>query len=62
MHDVPGFLGLLAIVFASAKILGALAQRLGQPAVLGELLAGVLLGGSVLGLVDPTQETFAVLS
>jgi Kef-type K+ transport system membrane component KefB len=34
-----------------AKVLGELAERAGQPAVLGELIAGVLLGGSVLGWV-----------
>jgi Kef-type K+ transport system membrane component KefB len=32
-----------------------LAIRIGQSAVLGELAAGVLLGGSVLGWVEPTQ-------
>ena len=51
---VPQFLGLLAVMLGAAKIGGALAQRVGQPAVLGELVAGVLLGGSVVGLVDPT--------
>ncbi|HEV2064052.1 MAG TPA: cation:proton antiporter [Thermoanaerobaculia bacterium] len=34
-----------------AKIFGELAERVGQPSVLGELLAGVLFGSSVLGLV-----------
>jgi Kef-type K+ transport system membrane component KefB len=38
-------------MLAAAKGLGTLAERLGQPAVLGELVAGVLLGGSVLGIV-----------
>jgi Na+:H+ antiporter len=38
----------------SAKLLGELAERIGQPAVLGELVAGVLLGGSVLGVVPST--------
>ena len=41
----------LAAILASAKLLGEAAERIGQPAVLGELLAGVLLGGSVLGIV-----------
>lgn len=56
MHDlsIPElFLGLAAMLVA-AKLLGELAERLGQPAVLGELIAGVLLGGSVLGVV-PTE-------
>ena len=41
----------LAAILAVAKILGELAERIGQPAVLGELLAGVLLGGSALGVM-----------
>lgn len=51
--DIPQFVGLLVVMLGTAKTLGALAQRIGQPAVLGELVAGVILGRSVLGLVDP---------
>jgi Kef-type K+ transport system membrane component KefB len=54
--DVPQFLGLLVVMFATAKLFGALAQWIGQPAVLGELLAGVILGMSVGGLVDPKND------
>jgi Kef-type K+ transport system membrane component KefB len=50
--DVPHFLGLLVLLLAGAKLLGALARLVGQPAVLGELLAGVIAGASVLGLID----------
>jgi len=50
-----GELGAFLIAFAAAllgaKLFGELAERVGQPAVLGELLAGVVLGPSVLGLV-----------
>lgn len=60
--DVPQFLGLLAVMLGTAKLLGALAQRIGQPAVLGELVAGVLLGMSVGGLVDPKNEVVHVLA
>ncbi len=58
MHhlDVPNFLGLLVVLLAAAKLLGALAQRIGQPAVLGELVAGVIVGASVLGLVNPQNQ------
>lgn len=38
----------LAIILAAAKIGGDLAVRMGQPAVLGELLAGVALGSADL--------------
>ena len=57
----PLLTALLAI-FVATKILGEVAQRLGQPAVLGELLAGVLLGGSALGVVDPANPVIAVLA
>ncbi|HLN93093.1 MAG TPA: cation:proton antiporter [Thermoanaerobaculia bacterium] len=50
-----GELGSFLLAFAAAlfggKLLGELCERIGQPAVLGELLAGVLLGPSLLGLV-----------
>ena len=48
-------LALVATIFATA-VLGYAAQRVGQPAVLGELLAGVLLGKSVLGVLDPADS------
>jgi Kef-type K+ transport system membrane component KefB len=44
---------MLVVILTTAKLAGALAQRLGQPAVLGELIGGVLSGPSLLGLVDP---------
>jgi len=52
--SVERLLLLLATILLSAKLLGELAERIGQPAVIGELVAGVLLGPSVLGFVDPT--------
>ena len=59
---VPQFVGLLAVVLATAKLLGWIAGRIGQPAVLGELVAGVVLGTSVLGLVDSHNEVLHVLA
>jgi Kef-type K+ transport system membrane component KefB len=61
-HSLPHLLLVLAALLATAKVLGAVAQRLGQPAVLGELLAGVLLGGSVFGLLDPADPVIYALS
>lgn len=53
------FLVLIAILVAG-KIGGELAERIGQPAVLGELVGGVVLGGSVLGIVpDPGTGALA---
>lgn len=49
--DFAAFLIAFASALLAAKLLGELAERLGQPAVLGELTGGVLLGPSVLGWV-----------
>ncbi|MFW0794708.1 cation:proton antiporter [Gordonia sp. CPCC 205515] len=43
----------LAVLLAVALLLGLLARRLGLPAMVGELLAGVVLGPSILGWVFP---------
>jgi Kef-type K+ transport system membrane component KefB len=55
-------LATLVVMLAVAKIGGYLAGRLGQPAVLGELLGGVIVGRSALGLVDAGNETVHLLS
>src|SRR5438270_13030986 len=60
--SITSVLGALVAIFVATKILGELAQRIGQPAVLGELLAGVLLGGSVLGIVDPSNAVLAAMA
>jgi Kef-type K+ transport system membrane component KefB len=48
---------LLALLFV-ARALGALMRRYGQPAVIGELAAGLLLGPSVLGKVLPGVQAW----
>jgi Kef-type K+ transport system membrane component KefB len=63
--SIPSLFLSLAVVLVAAKLLGELAERIGQPAVLGELIAGVLLGGSVLGVVPnqgPGADSFHVLA
>ena len=58
-HQIMVMLLSLGVLLAAAHLLGELAQRMRQPAVLGELLAGVLLGPTVLGRLSP--ELFALL-
>jgi Kef-type K+ transport system membrane component KefB len=57
-----GLLAALTAIYVASKALGEVAERIGQPAVLGELVAGVLLGGSVLSLLDPQEPTIHMLS
>ncbi|HEY2797159.1 MAG TPA: cation:proton antiporter [Thermoanaerobaculia bacterium] len=59
MHvDLGAFLLAFASALIGAKLLGGLAERLGQPSVLGELVAGIVLGPSVLGLVPLSEGVF----
>ena len=48
----------IGILLGTARTLGEIAQRFRQPAVLGELLAGVLLGPTVLGMALPDLNHF----
>ena len=52
-HQVLVFLTQLVAILLVARTLGYLLHRVGQPAVVGELLAGVVLGPSVLGKIAP---------
>ena len=60
--DVPHLLGVLVVMFGTAKVCGFLMQRIGQPAVLGELIGGIALGPSALGLVDPQADVLHALA
>ncbi len=55
-HDIAMLLTSLGILLASARFLGELAERFNQPAVLGELMAGIVLGPTVLGTLAPDLE------
>ena len=61
--DVAHFFYILVVVLLAAKVAGELFERIGQPAVLGELIAGVMLGGSMLGIVpvDPGDPYGSIL-
>lgn len=43
----------LAVILCACRLVGAAAERLGQPRVVGEMIAGVVLGPSLLGRVAP---------
>lgn len=53
----------LFLVLLAAKIGDEIFKRIGQPAIVGEILAGVIVGPSVLGIVEvgETLEVFAEL-
>lgn len=45
----------LAIIIVFAKLFGIVARKLKAPQVVGEIIAGLIIGPSILGLVEPTE-------
>ena len=52
----------LLAIFAAAKLFGELAERIGQPAVLGEMIGGIVIGVSGLHLIDAHNPMLHVLA
>src|SRR5690349_17850469 len=57
-HDVTTILLGLAVLIGAARLLGELAQRFRQPAVIGEIIAGILLGPTMLGHLWPSATAW----
>src|SRR3954454_8423498 len=45
----------MLIVFVSAKLMAEVFERINQPGIVGEILAGVVIGPSVLGFIQPSE-------
>jgi Kef-type K+ transport system membrane component KefB/nucleotide-binding universal stress UspA family protein len=52
--SVVVFLAQVVTLLACGRLMGELMQRIGQPSVMGQLIAGILLGPSVLGALLPS--------
>src|SRR5262249_11276079 len=50
------FLAQVVVLLLVGRLLGEAMQRIGQPAVMGQLIAGVLLGPSVFGVIWPDAQ------
>lgn len=50
------FLAQIIALLVCGRLIGELMQRIGQPAVMGQLIAGILLGPSVLGALWPELQ------
>jgi Kef-type K+ transport system membrane component KefB len=56
-HDIWDMLFALGLLLFCARLLGEVSRRLGQPALLGELIAGIMLGPTLLGRIAPNLST-----
>jgi Kef-type K+ transport system membrane component KefB len=61
-HSFVHLLLVLAAVLLTTRALSVLAEHFSQPAILGELLGGIVLGGSVLGFLDPNDLAIHTLA
>lgn len=59
--DIATVLTDILVVLAAAKFAAEIAERIGVPAVVGEILAGILVGPSLLGLVGEHDEVLRTL-
>jgi Kef-type K+ transport system membrane component KefB len=57
-HPLALLLMQLIVIVGAARFVGWLFRRIGQPSVIGEMVAGVLLGPSLLGMVWPQTQSF----
>ncbi len=60
VNDFLHVLLALGIVIAAARSLGALCRVVGQPPVIGEMIAGIMLGPSLLGHVAPAVSAYVL--
>jgi Kef-type K+ transport system membrane component KefB len=51
--DLPRLVLQLGVILLLSRVVGALFRRIGQPQVMGEMIAGLLLGPSVFGALAP---------
>ena len=58
MGQIPLLLLQLVAILGSARLLSILLRRIGQPPVIGEMLAGIALGPMVFGAIAPQAQAF----
>jgi Kef-type K+ transport system membrane component KefB len=60
MHSADAFLFQLFLIFVWAKLFGEIFERLKLPAVVGEILAGIVIGPYCTALVVPNDSIYSI--
>lgn len=55
---LPQILLAIVTIMVTARVVGTIFQKIGQPRVIGEVIAGILLGPSLLGRISPEATAF----
>jgi Kef-type K+ transport system membrane component KefB len=56
MNSIPILLLQLVVILGTARVLAIALRRLGQPPVIGEMIAGIVLGPIVFGVIAPEWQ------
>lgn len=56
LHLAVQFFLQIAVILCACRLVGAIAARFGQPQVVGEMMAGIVLGPSLFGLLAPEWQ------
>jgi Kef-type K+ transport system membrane component KefB len=54
--EIVNLLIQLGVMILAARLFGEFARKLHQPMVVGEIIAGVILGPSILGMLIPEWQ------
>jgi K+:H+ antiporter len=57
-HPLAVLLLQVLVILCASRITGTLFRRMAQPAVIGEMVAGILLGPSFLGMLAPRAQSY----
>lgn len=57
---VVHLLALLFVMFVAARLLGRAVEMAGLPSVIGEIVAGIVLGPSALAIIDPANVEYGI--
>ena len=57
-HPIAMLLLQIIVIIVAARLMGTLFRKIGQPAVIGEMAAGIMLGPSLLGWAAPELQSF----
>ncbi len=57
-QPIPMLLLQIVAIIIVARVMGFMFEKINQPAVIGEMIAGIMLGPSLLGILSPKVEAF----